>query len=403
MLHKFLSANRAVLINQCRIRAVQRAEPEHETAHEHGTALFFNQLISVLENDRLRGDAATPEESLSKIGQTASLYGRELQERGFTVDQVVHHYGALCQAITALAFKDAKEITANEFQTLNNCLDHAIAGAVTGFADRHDVALREDAHQTANERLGFLAHELRNDIQTATLAFAAIKHGNVGVIGATGAVLDRSLIGLRKTIDCALAEVRMTAGLPIRHELLPLAEFIEDLTHVSALEARVLGCELVVSTIPRELAIGADRELLFSAARNLLQNAFKFTKQHSQVALNAYASGERILIEVRDHCGGLQPGAAEKMFLPFTQSGKNRTGLGLGLSIARRCVEANDGVLSVRDIPGVGCAFTISLPRRALPHWTLSGAQANSPLVIGRQPAEGTVPGGGERGRRAGG
>jgi signal transduction histidine kinase len=74
---------------------------------------------------------------------------------------------------------------------------------------------------------------------------------------------------------------------------------------------------------------------------------------------------DRILIDVKDHCGGLPPGNAERMFLPFTQNGEDRTGLGLGLSIARRSVEANNGTLSVRDVPGTGCVFTISLPRYA--------------------------------------
>jgi signal transduction histidine kinase len=55
------------------------------------------------------------------------------------------------------------------------------------------------------------------------------------------------------------------------------------------------------------------------------------------------------------------------MFRPFIQSDTNKSGLGLGLSIARRSVEVNGGILSVRDIPGSGCIFTIDLPRQVLP------------------------------------
>ncbi len=82
--------------------------------------------------------------------------------------------------------------------------------------------------------------------------------------------------------------------------------------------------------------------------------------------LNAYAVADRILIEVQDQCGGLAAGEAEKMFLPFTQGGEDETGLGLGLSISRRSVEVNKGTLSVRDLPGSGCVFTIDLPRHTL-------------------------------------
>jgi signal transduction histidine kinase len=100
---------------------------------------------------------------------------------------------------------------------------------------------------------------------------------------------------------------------------------------------------------------------------NLLQNAFKFTRDHTEVKLRAYALGGRVFIEVTDHCGGLPPGRAEKMFTPFAQHGEDRSGLGLGLFIARRSVEADAGTLSVRDMPGTGCVFTISLPRYPWP------------------------------------
>ena len=60
-------------------------------------------------------------------------------------------------------------------------------------------------------------------------------------------------------------------------------------------------------------------------------------------------------------------GDAEKMFAPFSQRSDDKTGLGLGLSIARQSVEADGGTLSVKNVPGAGCVFTISLPRHALP------------------------------------
>jgi hypothetical protein len=96
---------------------------------------------------------------------------------------------------------------------------------------------------------------------------------------------------------------------------------------------------------------------------NLLQNAFKFTHPNTQVTLHAYAVGDRVIIDVHDHCGGLPEGFADKMFKPFTQGGVDRRGLGLGLSIARKSVEADGGKLTVRDVPGEGCVFTIDLPR----------------------------------------
>jgi signal transduction histidine kinase len=79
--------------------------------------------------------------------------------------------------------------------------------------------------------------------------------------------------------------------------------------------------------------------------------------------LIAYAVSEQIFIDVKDHCGGLPGGQNGTLFAPFSQRGADRSGLGLGLSIARANVEADGGTLSVRDVPGTGCVFTIALPR----------------------------------------
>jgi len=143
----------------------------------------------------------------SEMRTTAARHGHELLQHGFTVDQVVHDYGDLCQAITDLAFEQDVPLAVSEFRTLNRCLDNAIADSVTEFSYRRDLVLEEAGVHSLNERLGFLAHELRNLIQTATLALTAIKAGNAGVAGATAAVLDRSLIGLRNLVDRSLDEL----------------------------------------------------------------------------------------------------------------------------------------------------------------------------------------------------
>ena len=157
----------------------------------------------------------------------------------------------------------------------------------------------------------------------------------------------------------------MTAGMPSRLTQLSLASFIAEIKTSASLEADVRRCKLSVPEVDGQLALDADRDLLASAVGNLLQNAFKFTHPGSQVSLSAYAAGNRVMIEVEDHCGGLPPGFSGRMFDPFSQGGDDRTGLGLGLSIAQRGVEASHGKLSVRDLPGQGCVFIIDLPRHA--------------------------------------
>jgi signal transduction histidine kinase len=112
-----------------------------------------------------------------------------------------------------------------------------------------------------------------------------------------------------------------------------------------------------------DLLVSADPELLSSAVGNLLHNAFKFTKRNTEVRLRAHAVADRILIEVEDRCGGLPADPATVMPLNLPRSSEDRSGLGLGLQICRRCVQLNNGILSVRNLPGHGCIFTIDLPR----------------------------------------
>ena len=377
MLHEFLSSNRDDLIARCRAKVSLRESPKANVGElEHGIPFFLDQLIKTLQVEqtldplssrRVSGPSGGGKPMRSEMGETAAMHGGELMRRGFTVEQVIHDYGDLCQAITDLAFELHALIEVDEFRTLNRCLDNVIAVAVTEFIYQRDFIVADKQNAALNERLGFFAHELRNLIYTATLALTVIKAGQVGHSGAIGGVLDRSLVGLRNLIDRSLSEVRMTAGVPSQHVLFSLAEFIAELRLSASLEAQVKETNFVVTAVDPLLAVDADRDLLFSAVGNLLQNAFKFTHPGSEVVLHAYAVADRILIEVEDHCGGLPAGFEEQMFLPFSQGNPDRTGLGLGLSIARRSAEANQGTLSVRDMPNRGCVFTLNLPRHSMP------------------------------------
>ena len=375
MLHDFLKNHRSDLIARCRRSAAQRASPEEfglET--KFGIPLFLEQLIDTLEAEymaefgeaeEISGQKGGPSRT-SQIGSAGLAHGRELSRQGLSVEQVVHEYGDLCQAITGLALELDAPIETVEFKTLNRCLDNVIADAVTEFSYQRELINADRETQALNQRIGFLAHELRNHINTATLALRVIKSGQAGFSGALGGVLDRSLIGLRTLVDQSLAEVRMTPGMSTQHQVISVADLFAELALSTSLEAQSRGCQFTTAAVNADLAVMADRDLLLAAIGNLLQNAFKFTKYGTQVMLSAHTDGDHVHIEVQDHCGGLAPGNHEDLFRPFTQYGTDKTGVGLGLSISRRSVEASHGTLSVRDLPGSGCVFCIRLPRHAL-------------------------------------
>jgi hypothetical protein len=118
-----------------------------------------------------------------------------------------------------------------------------------------------------------------------------------------------------------------------------------------------------VLPVDETLAVDADRRVLAAALTNVLQNAFKFTRPNTTVTIKVEASAERVCLEIADECGGLPAGETHAIFRPFEQRGADRSGIGLGLAFCRWAIEANHGRIYARDRPGVGCVFTIELPR----------------------------------------
>jgi signal transduction histidine kinase len=336
MLCDVLTTHRAELIDRCRAKVARRSASNAGDVELQGISVFLEQLIKALRvqptaapmRSRTVPGQTGGDAMYSEIGATAARHGRELLHHGFTVDQVVHDYGDLRQAVTDLAFELAASIEVDEFRCLNGCLDNATAGAVTGFALERDLSIVDRDAAALNARLGIFAGELRNLIHTAMLALNAMRDGNVGPSGPTGAVLHRSLSGLRSLVDASLGDPRVAAGPRERRQLVRVADLIADIQASASLEAQSRNCALVVPAVDPRLLVNADRDTLIAAVGNLLRGAFKSTAPDAEVTLTAYAAAERILIDIAD-----------------------------------RGAEANTGTLSVRDMPDSGCVFTISLPR----------------------------------------
>ena len=360
MLNEFIEINRDEIINRCRAKVATRSLPSPTaTEIDHGVPLFLDQLVAAL---RSGGERFNPD-----IAESAVLHGHDLLLQGFTVSQVVHDYGDICQAITELALETKAPIATDDFRTLNRCLDEAIAGAVTTFQRESQQAESEQAAARNNERVGFFVHELRNLVNTATVAFEVLQTGNVGITGNTGAVLRRSLAGLRDLIAGALNDVRVTQRMAKAQRIL-VSDLIKEVGETARLAADAAHVTFVVVPVDPALWIEGDPKILAAVIANLLQNAFKFTRPRSTVTLRGGASAERVLIQVQDQCGGLPGGSAgtEELFRPFEQRGADRSGIGIGLAFSRWGAEANNGRLYARNADD-GCVFTLDLPRMPVP------------------------------------
>lgn len=354
MLSEFIAQHRQEILDLTRQKVLIRMAPRPtESELEHGIPLFLDQLIEVLKEQSAHAASADRE-----LGRSAAGHGGDRLRVGFTVDQLVHDYGDVCQAVTELAVNLNTPISTDDFRTLNNCLDYAIARAVTEFERQRE----RQQFERENERTGFMAHELRNLITTAKLTFHVLKQGKVAIGGNTGLVLERTLNSLDQIIDRSIALVQMAARPPVR-ERVQVAQLMEELQVTATIEAIAGGYTLEVSSVDGRLELDTDRLVVAAAVTNLLRNAFKFSPPGSTIALRAREiSNDRLRIEVEDACGGLPPGKGEDLFLPYVQKGTDRSGMGLGLAISRQGIRAGGGELMVRDLPGKGCVFTAELP-----------------------------------------
>lgn len=369
MLRDFILANRDAILAQARLRVAERNAPRAtEVELTRGLPLFLDQLGEAL----LR---ATTDDvpSHAQITESAGMHGEVLFDQGLTVAQVVHDYGDLCQVITGLAVEQAASIGADEFRTLNLCLDDAIAGAVTAYAERRE---RYIVDQGA-EQFGTLAHEMRSHVNTAILTFSSIKKGVVAPGGSTSAIHERSLARMASLVDRAFAEARLAVGLQVM-EHVAVKDVIEEIEIGAAMIAQQRGIGFAVNPVDESLVVEADRQILTAAIGNLLQNAFKFTKPSTTVTLRATSTSTRVFIDIEDECGGLPPGDAVRLLQPFVKRGPDKTGLGLGLAICAKAVKVMGGELRIRDLPGVGCVFTIDLPKQPPPPTSIHAKKRRS-------------------------
>ena len=319
MMHVFLSNNRDELIARCKEKAGQRPNrAASDSQLKNGVPIFLSQLQRTLQAEevddvdaslQISGPSSGNATAATEMGVSAAAHGKQLLELGFTVAQVVHAYGDLCQAITDLAFERDAPFGIDEFRTLNRCLDNAIAEAVTEFNFQRDASL---GRRSADERIGFLAHELRNSLSAAMLAAAAMELGSLSLSGATGAVLKRSLESMKALIHDAVGDVRAQIATP--QEVLHVESLVAEAAHAASLYAQASGCQLIVAPVESGLQVFASREGLLGVLANLLENAFKFTRHQTEVTLSTHATVDFVKFEVTDHCGGLPPGYADALF-----------------------------------------------------------------------------------------
>jgi signal transduction histidine kinase len=221
------------------------------------------------------------------------------------------------------------------------------------------------ANRAMEDMLSVVAHDLRNPLNTI--------------------VTSGSLLNLNVP-----AEQHRMANTSIRHAAEQMSRLLDDLLDITRIGQRRLSVDLepidvsalvdetVVMHTPVAQArairltrtppsgavlIQADPARLVQALSNLMDNALKFTPAGGEVRISVGRTDDAAHVSVTDTGPGIAGDEIPRLFDRFWRSdGNSRTGLGLGLSIAKGIVDAHSGRIEVYSTPGEGSRFTMVLP-----------------------------------------
>ena len=260
---RLLTERRSEILARCQKKITEVMGSRSTSVQlDRGLPALYEEIIEVLQS--LASDTGTDAKQRTVAETiTASATRKHAQEAyrlGYTVAQLVHGYGCVCQAITEYAFETGANIEASEFSQLNLSLDVAIAQAVSEF----QVLSLQNAERGELLRMGFLVHELRNALTAVTMSHELIKMGGVGASGATSAILSSSLLHMKELLDRSIAEVRLRGKPTIARVQLSLLGLISQIEASALPEANAKGICLRVDGDPT-IEVVADPHLVTSA------------------------------------------------------------------------------------------------------------------------------------------
>ncbi|WP_029045295.1 ATP-binding protein [Cupriavidus sp. amp6] len=250
-------------------------------------------------------------------------------------------------------------------------------------------ALRLELLESGNRRLqsflGILGHELRNPLAPVRNAVEVIAlTPDAGArIRHCAAIIERQLRQLERLVNDLLDVGRVTAG-KMRMELTPTS--YNDVVSTSLEAIRPVldaaGQQLVAELPAASPYVRADANRLGQVLLNLLSNATKYTPRGGTVSVRVHVEPARVVTLISDTGRGLPPAALDRIFNLFSQEAEagSRSGLGVGLALAKAVVEAHGGAIQADSAgPGQGSTFTVILPRAGAPRREAAAPASGTP------------------------
>ena len=213
---------------------------------------------------------------------------------------------------------------------------------------------------TAQRRfLTDVSHQVATPLATIMTNLSIMRRASRG--GSAGRAIEDSVAEaerMRRMLMRLRALAHADEDVPLRRELVDLAELTADIVRAYAAQAGTSGVALVTE-ITAPASISADKDLLREAVANLVDNAVRVSPRGADVTLRVARGSAGPSIHVIDSGPGIEEDRLPRLFERFQRSD---SGSGLGLAIARRVVERHGGTLRVQTARGSGSTFTIELP-----------------------------------------
>jgi PAS domain S-box-containing protein len=232
---------------------------------------------------------------------------------------------------------------------------------------RAEQALQQ-ADRLKDEFLATLAHELRNPLAPLRSAVELLQYAGEQQTPWCRDVIERQVNHLTRLIDDLLDVARITRDkLELRRQRVMLADVLHAAVEASRPMLERCEQELVLSVPTEPVDLDADFVRLTQVFTNLLTNAAKFTERAGTIELVAARNTDEVRITVADTGIGIAaeelPRIFEKFYQTPGQAGRFFSGLGIGLSLARRLVELHGGSVEATSFgPGLGSEFVVRLP-----------------------------------------
>ena len=224
---------------------------------------------------------------------------------------------------------------------------------------------------TEKELLANVAHELRTPLARIGVALDLAGEGDAAAARASLAEIAVDVSELETIVDDILTAMRFEivgsagAKLPLRRAVVPPAEIAA--AAADRLHARHARRALAVTVADDLPPIHVDPMLLRRVIDNLLQNAHKYTPDHERpIELDVARCDSGVAFEVRDHGLGISAEDLPRVFTAFFRGDRSRSretgGVGLGLTLAKRIVEAHGGTIEVASERGKGTTVRVTIP-----------------------------------------